>query len=553
MSFRAPQPLRGKHWKRTFLRYNRRRYVCDEKAGATLVLQACFRVWLQGFSDNIIGEVHRHYPVWEIAPYSTPAPQIYHSLTLTEKNDMSKDTKQKRYKSKSKRCHKKNTLPPHLEHINKMAAGIDIGSSSHFVAVPEGCDETCVREFKSFTTDLIELADWLEQCGIETVAMESTGVYWIPLYELLESRGFDVKLVDARHVKNVSGRKTDVLDCQWLQQLHTYGLLSGAFRPNEQVCVLRSYMRQRSMLIQQASSHIQHMQKALSQMNVQLHNVLSDITGETGMKIIRAIVEGERDPRLLASYRDKRCKNTLETIEKSLTGNYRDEHIFALTQALELYDTYNDKINKCDNKIEQQVFTFNDCSLEKKSEPQKAVKRKSKSHCKNALSFDAKSQLLRIVGVDLTAIPGIEASSALKLISEIGLNLNRWKSPKQFSSWLGLCPGNKVSGGKRLGGKSKRTANYAASTLRMAASTLHRNDSAIGAFYRRLKSRLGAPKAITATAHKLATIIFEMIKNHVEYNEIGQDYYENQYRERMIKNLSFRAKTLGFELIEISC
>jgi hypothetical protein len=252
---------------------------------------------------------------------------------------MSKDTKQKQCKSKKK--NKKNELPPHLEHINKMAAGIDIGSKSHFVAIPEGCDKDSVREFPSFTTDLIALSNWLKACGIETVAMESTGVYWIPLYELLESHGFDVKLVDARHVKNVSGRKTDVLDCQWLQQLHTYGLLNGAFRPNEQVCALRAYMRQRSMLIKQASTHIQHMQKALSQMNIQLHNVISDITGETGMKIIRAIVAGERDPMVLANYRDRRCKNSLEIIAKSLTGNYREEHVFALTQAIELYDTYN--------------------------------------------------------------------------------------------------------------------------------------------------------------------------------------------------------------------
>lgn len=465
---------------------------------------------------------------------------------------MRKDTKQSQYKSKNNR-RKQITFPAHLEHINKMAAGIDIGSSSHFVAVPMGCDDVSVREFKSFTTDLIELADWLEHCGIETVAMESTGVYWIPLYELLESRGFEVKLVDARHVKNVSGRKTDVLDCQWLQQLHTYGLLNGAFRPNESVCVLRSYLRQRSMLIQQASSHIQHMQKALSQMNIQLHNVISDITGDTGMKIIRAIVAGERNPSVLACYRDKRCKNSLETIEKSLIGNYREEHIFALTQAIELYDTYKAKIIECDNKIELQVSTFEDRVIEKSSQQASAVKGKSRAHCKNTFSFDAKSQLIRIVGVDLTMIPGIEASSALKIVSEIGLDLGRWKSSKQFSSWLGLCPGNKVSGGKRLGGKSKRTASYAASTLRMAASTLHRSNSALGAFFRRLRSRLGAPKATTAAAHKLAIIFYEMIKNRVEYDEVGQDYYEKQYRDRMVKNLSLRAKMLGFELKEIDC
>jgi transposase len=464
---------------------------------------------------------------------------------------MKKDTKQKYSKSKKKVF--KRGLPNHLKHINKMAAGIDIGSRSHFVAVPEGCTEVCVREFKSFTDDLIALADWLEECGIETVAMESTGVYWIPLYELLESRGFEVMLVDARHVKNVSGRKTDVLDCQWLQQLHTYGLLRGAFRPNEQVCTLRAYTRQRSMLVQQASNHIQHMQKALSQMNVQLHNVLSDITGETGMRIIRAIVNGERCPKILASHRDRRCKNSLEVIEKSLTGCYRDEHVFSLTQAVELYETYQQKIGACDEQIEAQLLMFDERKeVEKETLNERAVKRKSKGRSKNAPLFNLKAHLIRITGVDLTIIPGIEATSALKIISEVGLDFSHWKNSKQFASWLGLCPGNKVSGGKRLGGKSKRTANNAASTLRMAGSTLHRSDSALGAFFRRLKSRLGAPKATTAAAHKLGTIIYKMIVDGNEYDEIGQEYYEKQYRERMIKNLSFRAKTLGFELVEIA-
>lgn len=463
---------------------------------------------------------------------------------------MRKDTKKMRSKSKKRSSKNQTTLPKHLEHINKMAAGIDIGSRSHFVAVPEGCDDTCVREFKSFTTDLYELCVWLEKCGVTTVAMESTGVYWIPLYELLESRGFDVKLVDARHVKNVSGRKTDVLDCQWLQQLHTYGLLSGAFRPNEQVCALRSYGRQRSMLIEQASSHIQHMQKALSQMNVQLHNVISDITGETGMRIIRAIINGERDTKLLATYRDPRCKNPLEIIEKSLTGCYREEHVFSLKQALELYETYQSKIASCDEEIEKKLLTFDERKeIEENELNERATKRKGKGRSKNAPLFNLKAHLIRVTGVDLTMIPGIEASSALKIVSEIGLDLSRWRSSKQFASWLGLCPGNKVSGGKKLGGKSKRTGNHAASTLCMAASTLYRSNSALGAFFRRLKSRLGAPKAITAAAHKLGVIIFEMLRNGTEYNEVGQNYYEEQYRERLINNLSLRAKTLGFNLV----
>jgi len=432
-----------------------------------------------------------------------------------------------------------------------MAAAIDIGSKSHFVAVPVGCDSESVREFQSFTSDLYELANWLEKCKVTTVAMESTGVYWVPLYELLESRGFEVHLVDARHVKNVTGRKTDVLDCQWLQQLHTYGLLNSAFRPEAQVCVLRAYLRQRSMLIQLSSSHIQHMQKALSLMNLQLHNVLSDITGETGMKIIRAIIEGERDPRKLASYRDRRCKNSVETVAKSLTGNYRAEHIFALTQAVELYDFYRNQIKACDIAIEKQLLAFEDTIVTNELKvSQKVAKRKSRSHCKNELSFNASSHLTRITGIDLTAVPGIEASSALKIISEIGLDLSRWKTSKHFASWLGLCPGNKVSGGKRLSGKSKRTSSYAASIFRIAASTLHKSQSALGAFFRRLRARIGAPKATTAAAHKLACIVFNMLKNGVEYIETGQDYYEKEYKDRLIKNLSYRAKSLGFELVE---
>lgn len=441
-------------------------------------------------------------------------------------------------------------LPKHLDHINQMAAGIDVGSASHFVAIPEGCATESVREFKSFTADLYELAAWLKEYKITTVAMESTGVYWIPLYELLEQKGFDVKLVDARHVKNVSGRKTDVMDCQWLQQLHTYGLLQGAFRPDEQICELRAYLRQRSMLIQHMAQNTQHMQKSLSQMNIQLHNVITDITGETGMNIIRAIVAGERDSSILADYRHNNCKNSLETIKKSLEGNYRNEHIFTLKQALELYDIYQDKIKSCDIEIEEKLIGFENKSQKDKKDNEPKVK-KSNTHTKNKLSFDVSSHLARITGVDLTAIPGIEASTALKIISEIGLDLTRWKSSKQFASWLGLCPGNKISGGKILSSKTKRTGNYASSILRMAASTLHRSNTALGAFFRRMKSRLGAPKAITAVAHKLAVIFFNMLKNGTEYIESGQDYYEEQYKDRILKNLRNKAKSLGFELVNV--
>lgn len=462
---------------------------------------------------------------------------------------MSKDIQDSTRKSKKISRKPRLKLPKHLEHINKMAAGIDVGSKSHFVAVPEGCDNITVREFLSFTSDLHALADWLEQCGIETIVMESTGVYWIPLYELLESRGFEVLLVDARHVKNVSGRKTDVLDCQWLQQLHTYGLLSGAFRPDEQICALRAYLRQRAMLIEKTAAHIQHMQKALSQMNIQLHNVIGDITGQTGLKIIRAIIKGERDTKVLASYRDRRCKNPIEIIEKSLKGSYRDEHIFALQQAIELYDYYHNKIQECDDRIEKELSQF-ETKKEVTEEELSKLSMKKRASNKHAPQFNLKAHLIRLSGVDLTAIPGIDTYTGLKIISEIGLNMNRWKTGKQFASWLGICPGNKVSGGKQLSSKSKRTTNRVAAALRIAASTLYRSQSALGAFLRRLKSRLGSPKAISATAHKLALIVFNMLKNGQEYFEIGQNYYEQQYRKRLVRNLNARAKELGFVLVE---
>jgi transposase len=452
------------------------------------------------------------------------------------------DNKQLKPRQSSKKSRSKL-----LPYINENAAGIDIGSNEHYVAVPEGRDENTVRSFKSVTSDLYALADWLSHCGIDTVAMESTGVYWIPLYELLEERGFEVLLVNARHVKNVSGRKTDVLDCQWLQQLHTFGLLAGAFRPNDSICQLRAYHRQREMLIKQISMHIQHMQKALSQMNVQLHNVISDITGMTGMAIIRAIIAGERNTKKLAEFRDGRRKNSEELIEKSLEGHYREEHVFSLKQAVELVDYYQMKVRDCDQEIDRVLSTFSDkVDLSSVDIPQK---KRERSGNLNSPSFDLHAHLFRITGVNLTAIPGINSHTAFKIISEIGLDMNRWKTDKHFASWLGLCPGNKVSGGKQLSGKSKPTSNRAAAALRLAATSLGRSQTSLGAFYRRQKARLGAPKAITATAHKLARLFYNMLSYGAEYIEQGEAYYEEKYKERIIKNLQRRANALGFQLI----
>jgi transposase len=426
---------------------------------------------------------------------------------------------------------KKMKLPKHLEHLNQCAAGIDIGSKSHFVAVPEGVDQNPVREFSTFTGDLEELTRWLISCGVTTVAMESTGVYWIPVFEILESHGLEVKLVNARHVKNVPGRKSDVLDCQWLQQLHTYGLLRGAFRPVDQVCTLRAYVRQRSTLIRSAASYIQRMQKALTQMNLQLHNVVTDITGATGMRIIRGILDGKRDPDTLAAMRDVRCKQSEATIARSLKGNYRPEHLFSLRQAVELYEIYQTKIADCDRQILEQLKGF---------DPPDDIP-----------PVTVEDALVRMSGVDLTSIDGIDTTTALKILSEVGTDMSRWKSSKHFASWLGLSPGTKVSGGKVLSSATKPVANKAAQALRMAAFTLFNSKSALGAYLRRQRARLGAPKAITATAHKLARSVYAMLTNGTAYVDAGQQYYEERYRSRVVQNMKRRARELGYEMVAI--
>ena len=449
--------------------------------------------------------------------------------------------------TKSKNRSKKVKLPKHLEHINVNAAGIDVGSESHFVAVPEGRDKQSVREFSSFTEDLHNIANWLLRCQVDTVVMESTGVYWITLYDFLESKGFDVRLVDARCVKNVSGRKSDVLDCQWLQQLHMYGLLSGAFRPPESICALRSLMRHRENMIRYAASHVLHMQKALSLMNVQLHNVISDITGRTGLAIIDSILCGERDPNKLAMLRDGRCKNSYEVIEKSLAGLYRDEHIFALRQARDLYQLYQSKIAECDTEIEKLLNSFSNVD----KDISEALSQPAKPKTKNQPNFNVQRMLIEKSGVDLTRIPGIKASTALTVLSEIGFSVDAWKTEKHFASWMGVCPGTKISGGKKLASKTKICANKVAAALRLAATNLWRSQTAIGAFYRRMAAKLGKPGAVTATAHKLARLIYSMLKNGTSYTEIGIEKYESEYQKRVLKNLTKRAKTLGFELVKM--
>ena len=433
-----------------------------------------------------------------------------------------------------------------FEQININAAGIDIAADVHFVAVPPGRDPEGrdVRHFGAFTSDLHTLANWLRQCDIDTVAMESTGIYWVALFEILEEKGFEVRLVNPRSIKHAPGRKTDVVDCQWIQQLHSYGLLRGAFRPEEQINVLRAYHRQRCMLVSHASTHIQHMQKALDQMNLKLTNVISDITGVTGMAIIRSILAGERNPKKLAAHRNFRCKKSIKEIEKSLHGNWRDEHLFSLQQAVELYDFYQLQIESCDKQIQTQLTRFED-----RRNPTDPPPPKGKSRCSKKQNFDARDHLHRMAGVDLTRVEGLNSASVLAIISEVGLDMHRWPTAKHFASWLGLCPGSKISGGKRLSSRSKPSSNRAAHAFRMAAYGLHRSQSALGAFLRRKKTHLGAPKAITATAHKLARIFYQMVKNRSEYKDLGVEYYQNRYKERMFRNLKHNAKKLGFKLV----
>lgn len=438
-----------------------------------------------------------------------------------------------------------------LKQINLNAAGLDIGAAEIYAAVPEDRDPESVRSFQTFTRDLFALADWLLACGIDTVAMESTGVYWIPIYEILDERGFDVVLVNARHIKNVPGRKTDVLDCQWIQQLHTYGLLHGSFRPADNICALRALVRHRDMLISYRSSHIQHMQKSLHMMNVQLTNVLSDITGVTGMKIIRGIVSGDHDPHKLAQYRDFRCSKSKEEIAAALEGNYRTEHLVTLRQTLELYDLYSQKIKDCDAEIETLYSAF-EPQVDIIAKPLQDRKRKHNQPEGNEPHFDLRLYLYQMAGVDLTHIPGVNALTAQTILSEIGLDMSRWQTGKHFSSWLSVCPYNDITGGKVTKSGTKKSQNRAAKALRMAALSLSCSDSYLGAFFRRIKARSDAPTAVTATAHKIARIIYAMLKNQTEYVDPGADFFEEQYRQRAIKNLQRKAKKLGLKVVPIA-
>ena len=433
--------------------------------------------------------------------------------------------------------------------LNPDAAGIDIGATEIYVAVPPDRDPEPVRRFATFTQDLAGLADWLQQCRIRTVAMESTGVYWIPLMQMLEDRGLETYLVNAKHVKNVPGRKTDVSDCQWLQYLHAVGLLRPSFRPSQDVCALRSLMRHRDSLIELATCHVQHMQKALDQMNLQLHHVISDITGTTGLAIIDAILEGERDVNKLAALRDPRVRASHDTIAKSLVGDYRREHLFTLKQSLALYRQHQQRITDCEKEMQEMMK-----ALETKADVSKPtpVAKDSIKKCKvmkPAIALALHEQAYRILGVVLTTIPGVSVLHVQAVLSELGPDLSKFRSAAAFSSWMGLCPDNNISGGRILSSGTRKVKNRIALALRMAAQSLQNSVSALGDCYRRLRARLGPASAITAVAHKLARIIYHLLTTRKPYDDSVFAKAEETYRKRIESRLNAQAKALGFTLV----
>jgi transposase len=450
-----------------------------------------------------------------------------------------------------------------LRGLDPERAGIDIGASSVFVCIADTQGRQEVREYPTFTSDLKNMANWLKQNGIKSVAMESTGVYWIPIFEILDPMGFEVVLANAYHLKNVPGRKTDVKDCQWIQQLHSNGLLSASFRPSDEFVRLRSFVRQRRGLFERASIHVQLMHKALTQMNIQLHLVLSDLTGKTGLQIIQAMIAGERDPNKLASHRQSPCRKSEAEIAKALEGTWREEHLFALRQAYEAYEFYHRQVMECEQAIHSLLAVLSSSNHfhkpsstvaarpEVQSQLHAKKQAKKTTYNRSPYHFDVVAMVQPTLpcGIDLTAIPGIDANILLAILSETGTDMSKWRTVKHFCSWLGLCPGSKISGGKVLSSKTKPSNNRVAHALRLAANTLHRSKTALGAFFRRMRARLGAPKAITATAHKLARILYRMLKYGKTYEELGAGYYEHRYRERVLRNLTKTAVAMGYQLV----
>jgi len=431
--------------------------------------------------------------------------------------------------------------------VHPDAAGIDVGGSEHWVAVSPDRDDDPVRCFGCFTEDLRQMAEWLVEKKVRSVAMQSTGVYWMPVLEILEQHGLEVFLVNARDTKNLPGRKSDIQECQWLLKLHTFGLLNNSFQPTGEIRVARTLWRQRGDLTAAAASMIQRMQKALTEMNIQLSTVLSDLSGVSGMKIMRAILVGERDPWKLAMLVDRGVKAKPAEIAKSLEGNWREELLFILRQQLELYEFYQQKIADCDRQLRQHLESFAS-RVDPLVQPL-GRKPRNKRSSKNAPQFDLRSELYRITGIDWAQINGIDVLTAQTVVSEVGADLNSFPTEKHFASWLGLCPSNETSGGKVLNRRSRKVVNRAATALRNAASTLLRSQSYLGAQYRRLRTRLGAPKAITAMARKLACLFYRLIKHGQPYVDKGTEYYEARYREQQIRSLTKRAQKLALQVV----
>jgi len=459
---------------------------------------------------------------------------------------MSIDQKRQNRKERKELARRLRSKDPGLEVVHPQAAGIDVGNSAHYVAVRPDCDPEPVRRFECFTADLHRLADWLQSHNVKTVALQSTGVYWIPLYDILEERGFEVYLVNARHTKNLPGRKSDVQESQWLLKLHTYGLLNNSFQPTSEIRVLRTYWRQRAEHVGGLTTCIQRMQKALTQMNLQLANVISDLSGVTGQRIVRAILAGERDPRRLAELSHWRIQASKEDIAKSLEGNWRAELLFVLQQEVEMYDIYQQRISECDSQLQKHLAHFESIAFPQPK--QKEFKTKKGRRNKNTPQFNLRDELERITGVDLTRIDGIDVMVAQTLVSEVGLDMSRWKTEAHFASWLGLCPDNRVSGDKVLSRGTRRVVNRAATALRVAATTLLKSLTYLGAQYRRLRTKLGAPKAITAMAHRLARLVYRLLKYGQHYVDKGAEYYEQRHREQQIAFLSKKAAQLGLQV-----
>ena len=480
-------------------------------------------------------------------------------MAKTQKSASQKSTSQKfrakRSTSRSRSKHQNRApLKPQdwtlgLQVVHPKAAGIDVGNAEHWVAVPPHMDPEPVRQFGCFTAELMALADWLQALGIETVAMQSTGVYHVPLADILAERGIRVFVVNPRETKNLPGRKTDIQECQWLLKLHVYGLLHNSFRPEEEILRMRTYWRQRQQHIGDAARCIQHMQKALTQMNMQLANVISDISGWTGQAIIGAILEGERDPQQLAKLRDPGVKASEEEVAQSLVGNWREELLFVLRQEYDSYQVFQRKIEACDEQLHKHYQT-----MPEKADPQQLppCRREKRPHGNVPKGFDLRSELYRATGVDLTAIDGINVLTAQTVISEVGYNMDRFETEAQFVSFLNLSPNNKISGGKIIGRDKRKVRNRAGQALRFAAGTLLRSETYLGAQYRRLRTKLGAPKAQKAMGNKLARIAYRMLKYKEDYVDKGREFYEQKYRQQQIRMLQKKAKDLGLQLVAVA-